>query len=351
MARGSPDPDNEALAAWLESEALRRGATGPAAFRARAYRRAAAQVALWPVSVARLVRRAQAQSIPGIGPSIAAALAAALQSPPPAGIPRGWAGRGKATRRGQPAPTTAALRPTRAGITLRGDLHAHTNATDGRDSILAMAQAAKRLGYEYLAITDHTQETRIAGGLDPARMRLHVARIRRVQDLVDGLVLLAGAEVDILRDGRLDLPAALLKDLDVVVCSVHFRHKLTGPQQTQRILKGMSHPAADVLGHPSTRRLGLRGPLELSWPSLFDAAKDQGWAMEVNGSPERLDLDPVQAKEAARRGVHLSLDSDAHSTRELGNVRHALEVAEAAGLRPANVLNTLSLAQLRKRLH
>jgi DNA polymerase (family 10) len=213
-----------------------------------------------------------------------------------------------------------------------------------------MVAAAAARGYDYVAITDHSKDTRVAGGLDEGRMRAHAARIRRVAEATEGIAVLAGAEVDILKDGRLDFPDSLLRDLDVVVCSVHFRHKLDGRAQTERILRGMSNPNADILGHPTGRRSGIRPGMELDLERIAEAARQQGWCIEMNGSPERLDLDAAGARLAADRGVLVSLDSDAHATWEFAQVENAAREAEKAGLTPEQVLNCLSLEELRRRL-
>jgi histidinol phosphatase-like PHP family hydrolase len=335
--------ENQEAARLLEAYAEQLGARGEGGYRRRAYLKAAAAVADWPVPVEDLVRQgADLRQIPGVGPGIAKRLQAIVAA-------GGWPGppipTAPATRRRPSRP-----RPGSLHARLLGDLHTHTDATDGRDSLAAMAGAARDLGYEYVAVTDHSQETRVAGGLSPERMRAHLGRIRRLDGQVEGITVLAGAEVDILKDGRLDFPDSLLMDLDVVVCSVHFRHKLDGRQQTERILRGMANEHADILGHPTGRRLGIRPGMELDLPRILDAARGQGWAVEMNGSPERLDLDAGGAGLARERGVMVSLDSDAHSMRELAQVRNCCRVAEAVGMPAENVLNALPLDALRKRL-
>lgn len=342
--------DNENVADLLDEYARLRRKAGDQPYRVGAYQRAATSIGLWPDPVLALVKKGwDPRAIPGIGPSLSAVLREIAD--------RGtWKSLEESRKRyrldvGDPRPTADRRRTKMpAGtIQLKGDLHTHTAATDGRDSILAMAEAAQALGYEYLAITDHSQETRIAGGLDEARMGRHLGRIRRVAEKVEGIALLAGSEVDIKKDGSLDFPRALLKKMDVVVCSVHFRHKLSGPEQTERILAGMSNDCADILGHPSGRREGIRPGMEIDLPRIIEAAKDQGWCIEMNGSPERMDLDGQGGRLAADAGVTLALDSDAHSTRELDQVHNALRQARMAGLTEADVVNALPLAKLRKK--
>lgn len=356
LQTGATNPyvmDNEDVAALLEEYASLRRRAGDQPYRVGAYKRAATAIALWPESVIPAIKNGwDPQAIPGIGASLSGVLREIAE--------RGtWKGLEESRKRfvldvGDTKPPSSqrkkAVKIAAGAIRLRGDLHAHTDATDGRDSILDMALAAKALGYEYLAITDHSKETRVAGGLDDARMKRHLERIRRVGDKVEGIELLTGAEVDIRKDGSLDYPATLLRQMDVVVCSVHFRHRLSGPEQTERILKGMSSRHADILGHASGRRSGIRPGMEIDLPRIVQAAADEGWSLEMNGSPERIDIDADGARLCAKAGVLVSCDSDAHSTYELGQVRNALRQAQIAGLSEANVLNALPLAKLRKRL-
>jgi len=348
--------DNHDVAALLEEYASLRKRAGDQPYRVGAYKKAATAVALWPASVIDLVKAGgDPQVIPGIGPSLAGVLREIAA--------RGtWKGLEESRKKyvldvGDMKPGSApkarkVAKPAKgAGIVqLRGDLHSHTDATDGRNSILEMAQAAQALGYAYLAITDHSKETRVAGGLDDARMAKHLERIRRVGEKLDDIELLAGAEVDIKKDGSLDYPDKLLRRMDVVVCSVHFRHKLSGREQTARILKGMSNKYADILGHPTGRREGIRPGMEIDIPRIVDAAAEQGWCIEMNGSPERIDLDADGARIAQVAKVPVSLDSDAHSTYELGQVRNAVRQAQIAGLTEKDVLNAWPLAKLRKKL-
>lgn len=339
--------DNGEVADLLEEYAHLRQRAGDRPYRITAYRRAAATIALAPLPVlARLRKGWDPQELAGVGPAIAGVLREMAETGTWQGLE---ASRARLSSQAM-APTWKGRRKSAksGSIQLRGDLHAHTTATDGRDSIDAMAQAGQALGYEYLAITDHSKKTRIAGGLDASRMRRHLGRIRRISDRLDGITLLAGAEVDILRDGRLDFPDTLLRDMDVVVCSVHFRHRLPGPEQTERILRAMCNEHADILGHPSGRREGIRPGMEIDLVRIIEAAKAQGWAIEMNGSPERIDMDAEGARLAARRGVLVACDSDAHSTAELGQVRNALRQAQIADLRSKDVLNALPLAKLLK---
>jgi DNA polymerase (family X) len=344
--------DNATLAALLEEWADLLDAARESGYKSRAYRKAAKSIGQLeePLEVW-IAEHRNLQAIQGVGPAIEARVRQILAQ-------GGWPEleekrREMGTSALPPIPkgTDRAPRP-RTGLAaqLKGDLHVHTDATDGRDSLEQMVEAAKARGYQYVAITDHSKETTVARGLSDDDMKRHLARIRRWTDQVQGITVLAGAEVDILRSGRLDYPDALLKDMDVVLCSIHFRHKLEGKAQTQRILKAMSNEHADILAHPTGRRSGVRPGMEIDLPRILDAAKDQGWAIEMNGSPERRDLDAKGGALAAAKGVLVALDSDAHATSEFDNVRNCAQEAEKAGLTAAQVLNCLSLDELRKAL-
>lgn len=342
MERGDPSgasgpalPENQKVADALDVYAQGLEKRGSPSYRSRAYRRAAGTVAALPSPIGAVH---DLRALPGIGAKISKVIGEIL-----AGT---WSALDELPASAPEPPGVQAMIRS-----LRGDLHAHTHATDGRDSIRAMAAAGQRRGYEYLAITDHSQETRIAGGLSAEDMRIHMARIRRADEEADGIRLLAGAEVDILRDGRLDFPDGLLQDLDVVVCSVHFRHGLSPHEQTLRILEGMSNDNADILGHPTTRRKGIRPGLALDLEAIAQASGDQGWAIELNGAPERRDLCADDARLVAGvADVRFTIDSDAHSIGELHNVRHSCAEAVAAGLDPTQVLNTLPLADFERAL-
>jgi DNA polymerase (family 10) len=232
---------------------------------------------------------------------------------------------------------------------LRGDLHMHTDATDGTTGIAEMAEAARRRGLSYVAITDHTQRTGIARGLSPAAMREHLRRIDAANDDAEGITILKGAEVDILRRG-LDLPDDVLDRLDVVVCSLHHRDGQDGPELTRRILHAMEHPRAQILGHPTGRRIGRRAPIGLDWGKLLDSALDHGWAIEVNGQPERLDPPAPVLRRAAALGVPFAIDSDAHGTGELQFQENAVSHARRGWIPRKQVLNAGTLRQMKSRL-
>lgn len=237
---------------------------------------------------------------------------------------------------------------------LQGDLHTHTNATDGRSSLESMAKAAIKKGLRYIAVTDHTPRTSIAGGMPWARFQQQFKLVDRLnKGFEDGGVdfrILKGAEVDILKDGKLDLPRSALEQLEVCVASLHFREKHTPKELTDRVLKAMGTGHADILGHPSGRMLGKRDPIEHDWTTLIDAAKDQGWAFECDGSPWRQDLWDTVVHHCKKAGVRIAVDSDAHATSELGYQQWALDQARRGWMEKDDVLNTRSAKDLLKLL-
>lgn len=230
---------------------------------------------------------------------------------------------------------------------LRGDLHMHTTATDGRDDIEAMALAARAAGHEYIAITDHSQALAMANGLDEHRALAHARRIREVGQRLDGITLLAGIECDIRTDGTLDLADDCLAQLDYVVASVHSGFGQEESAMTDRLLRALECPWVDTLGHPTGRILLRRDPLRFRFESVVEAAARQGVALEINCQVDRLDLGDAHARLARERGVRLVIASDAHAQAALGWLRWGIQVARRAWATPADVLNTRSLAELR----
>ncbi|MFZ3040276.1 MAG: DNA polymerase/3'-5' exonuclease PolX [Thiobacillus sp.] len=233
---------------------------------------------------------------------------------------------------------------------LRGDLHAHTKATDGHDSLREMALAAKALGLEYLAITEHSRHLTVARGLDPQRLARQCDEIDHLNPELDGITLLKGIEVDILEDGSLDLPDEVLGRLDLVVGAVHSQFRLSRAKQTQRILRAMDHPHFTLLAHPSGRLIGRREPYDVDMPRIIRHAKDRGCFLELNAHPERLDLLDSHCQMAKEEGVLVSINSDAHSTFDFSNLKYGVGQARRGWLEKNDVLNTRPLAALRRLL-
>ena len=233
---------------------------------------------------------------------------------------------------------------------LRGDLHAHTKATDGHDTLRDMALAAKALGMEYLAITEHSRRLTVAHGLDPQKLAKQCDEIDRLNTKLDGITLLKGIEVDILEDGSLDLPDTVLARLDLVVGAVHSRFELSRAKQTERILRAMDHPHFTLLAHPSGRLIQQREPYDVDMLHIIRHAKQRGCFLELNAHPERLDLLDSQCQSAKEEGVLISINSDAHSTFDFANLKYGVGQARRGWLEKSDVLNTRSLAALRKLL-
>ena len=233
---------------------------------------------------------------------------------------------------------------------LRGDLHSHTTASDGTASIEQMAIAARDAGYEYLAITDHSASFGFGDDLSPERLREHVERIRTTH--VDGIELLAGSEVNVLPDGSLDYDDDVLTELDWVVASVHSSFRMASDAMTERMIRAIEHPLVDVLGHPSGRKIEKRPPYSFDAEAVIAAAARAGTMLEINASPDRRDLNEVNARAAAAAGVPIVINCDAHRVGGFEVARYGIATARRAWLSAADVANTRSWAEvaaLRKR--
>ncbi len=222
---------------------------------------------------------------------------------------------------------------------IRGDLQMHSTWSDGKRSIEEMARACLALGYEYMAVTDHTQAMAMVGGLTPERARAQWEEVEEVRARVPEILLLRSAEVDILRDGSLDLPDEILEELDLVVVSVHVHMDLDRTTMTDRVLKAISHPSVDILAHPTGRRINRRSPFELDVEAVLEAAAELGVAVELNASPGRLDLSDVHVRRAKELGVPVVVSTDAHTPGELANMRFGVDQARRGWLGPDDVLN------------
>jgi DNA polymerase (family 10) len=223
---------------------------------------------------------------------------------------------------------------------IQGAVHCHTVHSDGKHTVLEMARAADALGLKYLTITDHSRSAAYAGGLDIDRLRRQWDEIARVQER-SPVRLLRGTESDILRDGALDFPDAILGQLDVVIASIHNRHHLDAEQMTRRLVQAMQHPIRKIWGHALGRYVLSRPPLACRLDEVLDAVAASGTIIEVNGDPHRLDLAPEHLRAAHRRGIRFVVAADAHSMAGLRNLRWGVDMARRGWLRRADVLNTL----------
>jgi len=233
---------------------------------------------------------------------------------------------------------------------LRGDLHSHTTATDGKLSLEEMANAAKALGYEYLAITEHSKRVTMVNGLDEKRLSEQIKQIDQLNENYNGFIVLKSIEVDILKDGSLDLSDDILKELDLVICSIHYNTNLSQKEQTERVLRAMDNPYFNILAHPTGRIIGEREPYEIDIEKIMEAAKEKGCFLEINAQPDRLDLSDVYIRMAKELGLKLVISTDAHTKADLDLIRFGVYQARRGWLEKDDVLNTRSWKDLKKLL-
>src|SRR6266478_2990804 len=228
---------------------------------------------------------------------------------------------------------------------MKGDLQMHSTASDGKNSIEEMAEAARKLGHQYIAITDHSKAVTVANGLDEKRVAAHIKKIQAANEKGLGIQVLAGAEVDILKDGSLDYSDEILAELDVVVCSVHSYMNLDSVAMTDRMLAAIENPYAQIIGHPTGRLLLRRDPFPYDMEKVLDACAKHGVAMECNSYPDRLDLKDLHLRMCKDRGVKVVISTDSHSTSHLAFIRYGLTTARRGWLSKADVVNTLGPEQ------
>jgi DNA polymerase (family X) len=231
---------------------------------------------------------------------------------------------------------------------IRGDLHAHSTSSDGSDSIQEMAEAARQRGYEYIGISDHSQSLKIARGISVEDLLGQVRFIDKLNDRLGGIRVLKSSEVDILADGSLDYPDYLLRELDYTVCSIHSRFALGRDAQTERLLRAMDNRYFNILGHASGRLLLKRPGYEIDVDRVIAHARANGCFLEINSSPDRLDVSASAARKAAAAGVLISISTDSHSMGELDLIRCGMDQARRAGLERAKILNCLPWTKLRR---
>jgi DNA polymerase (family X) len=228
---------------------------------------------------------------------------------------------------------------------IKGDLHMHTTASDGKYSIEEMAAAARELGHQYIAIADHSKSVTIANGLDEKRMAAHIKKLHAANARNLGIRILVGAEVDILKDGSLDYSEELLSQFEVVVCSIHSYMNLDRVAMTDRLLAAIENPYTQIIGHPTGRMLLRRDPFDYDMPKILDAAARHEVAMECNSYPDRLDLTDIYLRMCKERGVKVVIDTDSHNTLHLPFIRYGVTMARRGWLEKANVINTLPVDQ------
>jgi DNA polymerase (family X) len=229
---------------------------------------------------------------------------------------------------------------------IRGDLHVHTTWSDGKASVLEMGEAARELGYDYIAICDHTRNVRVVPGLDADELRRQGEEIAAANAQLAPFRILRGSECDILSDGTLDLPDDVLAELDWVQASVHAGQRQSREQLTMRTLEAVRHPAVRSISHPQGRIINHRPPNAVDLEAVFAVCAETGTAVETNGLPDRIDLSAELVRDAIRAGVAVTCSTDAHSVRGLGNMRLAVATARRGWATAADVLNTRPLAEI-----
>jgi len=229
---------------------------------------------------------------------------------------------------------------------IRGDLQMHTTWSDGAHSLAELAEGVQARGYQYMAVTDHSRSTTVAGGMKDEQVLQMIAEVRALNKTLKGFRVLAGCEVDIKADGSLDYPDDILRQLDLVLVSVHSRFKMPREEMTARIVRALRHPLVHMLGHPTGRLIGERGAYELDMEAVLQAARATGAAVEINASPSRLDLNDLHARRAKELGIPIAINTDAHTVGQLDYMRFGVSVARRGWLTPADILNTQPEKQL-----
>ena len=233
---------------------------------------------------------------------------------------------------------------------IKGDLHIHTNDSDGLNTIEEIVKEARKRGYDYIAMTDHSQSLSIAGGLNEKRLKEQIERIEKINQSLNDLVVLKGIEVDIKSDGTLDFPDSLLEKLDIVIAAIHTGFKQEREQIMDRLTRAMKNPHVNIIAHPTGRIIGYREPYAVDMQEIIRAAAKTNTALEINASPERMDLNDIYVKSAKEKGVLLSIGTDAHQLSSLDNMAYGISIARRGWLEKNHLLNTFSLPELRKRL-
>lgn len=229
---------------------------------------------------------------------------------------------------------------------IKGDLHTHSLWSDGTANIIDMAEACIKRGYKYMAITDHSTSLKVAGGLSPEDIKEQHREIELIRDKLDGFTILKGIEVDILPDGSLDMPEDVLKDLDIVIASIHTNFRMEEKEMTERIIKAISNRYVNILAHPTGRILLERDPYKVDIERVLKVAGERGVIMEINSSPERLDLNETLIKEGKRFGIKFVINTDAHSTNHLENIFYGVITARRGWLEAKDVINTYNVEDL-----
>lgn len=231
---------------------------------------------------------------------------------------------------------------------IKGDLHTHTNLTDGKNTLEEMAEAAQKLGYKYIANTDHSKRVTVAGGLDEKQVFENIKRTDKLNENFKDFTILKGIEVDILEDGSLDLSDKVLKELDIVVAAIHYKFNLSREEQTERILRAMDNPYLNIIAHPTGRLINEREPYDIDLEKIMQKAKENNCILEINSQPSRLDLNDLNSRKAKEMGVKLVISTDAHSTTQYDFMRFGIGQARRGWIEKNNVINTRNINQLKE---
>jgi putative hydrolase len=306
-------------------------------FRAKAFSAAAWSLAVERPDLKALQIANELTSLQGVGPGIAKVLAEVLET---------------GTSRYLDRLREQMKQPARDGESVldfaryQGDIHSHSKWSDGKATMLEMARGAQAMGYRYLAVTDHSPRIKVVNGLDAERLLAQSREMADVQAQVPEVALLQGIEVDILEDGALDLPDLVLELLDVVIASPHVKLRQEESAMTQRMLRAVSHPHVDVIGHPTGRRPGSREGANYDFEAVFKEAAKHGVALEIDCDPARMDLSPEMARLALECGCNFALDADAHAPAEFAYVPMGMWMARRAGIPEDRILNFMPLDEL-----
>ncbi|MHB8610869.1 MAG: PHP domain-containing protein [Candidatus Dormibacteraceae bacterium] len=307
-------------------------------FRAKAFSAAAWSLAISRPDLSALHGSNELTTLDGVGPGIAKVLAEVLET---SGQSR-YLDRLREHMK-QPARDDESVLDF---ARYKGDVHSHSKWSDGKATMLEMARGAAAMGYSYLGVTDHSPRIKVVNGLNADRLLAQSREMAEVQAQVPGVALLQGIEVDILEDGALDLPDMVLELLDVVIASPHVKLRQDPAAMTERMLRAVSHPHVDVIGHPTGRRPGSREGASYDFEAVFREAAKNGVALEIDCDPARMDLSPEMARFALELGCNFTLDADAHMPAELAYVPMGMWMARRAGIPQERILNFLNLDEL-----
>jgi DNA polymerase (family 10) len=234
---------------------------------------------------------------------------------------------------------------------IKGDLHTHTKATDGKNTLKEMAEAAKEKGYSYFAVTEHSKKVAMAGGLNEKDLEKQIGEIDELNKKMKKIKIIKGIEVDILENGTLDLPDDILKELDLVICAIHYNMNLSKKKQTKRILKAMENPYFNILAHPTGRMINKRSGYDIDMDEIMKEAAEKGCFLEINSNPDRMDLSDKYVRKAKDAGVKLAISTDSHSTGNFDYIKYGVAQARRGWMGKADIINSRSWKQLEKLLY